>query len=315
MQSIPQTHLIDQAPFQFSPTIGLAVAVMVGFLVFAVALDLTWAQFRRVLTRPKAPAIGLVAQYLMLPAVAFVVGLWTAATPSVALGLLLVACCPAGALSNYLTGVARGDVATSVSMTAVSTLFSVLVTPLLFGFWASMNPDTRAILQQIAIDPARLVMTLMIMLVIPIAAGMALRARRPASAERIRRPARRLAGVVFAVVVAMLLLGNRHVLVPFTEVALPPVLIAFAIAAALGWGLARGSGLAAAERRAVTLEVAFQNVALAVGMAVTFFPALAGAAITSILWGVTHLTLGFALAAAWQRVPLQAPQRVGTARA
>ena len=58
---------IDQAQFNFSPTLGLAVAVMVGFLVFAVALDLTWAQFQRVLRKPKAPLIGLVAQYLILP--------------------------------------------------------------------------------------------------------------------------------------------------------------------------------------------------------------------------------------------------------
>ena len=95
---------IDQAQFNFSPAAGLAVAVMVGFLVFAVALDLTWDQFQRVLTRPKAPLIGLVAQYLILPSVAFGISLMMADTPSIALGLLLVTCCPAGALSNYLTG-------------------------------------------------------------------------------------------------------------------------------------------------------------------------------------------------------------------
>ena len=76
---------IDQAPFNFSPNIGLAVAVMVGFLVFAVALDLTWDRFRRVLKAPKAPGIGLVAQYLILPGVAFGIGLLMADTPSIAL--------------------------------------------------------------------------------------------------------------------------------------------------------------------------------------------------------------------------------------
>ena len=72
----------------------------------------------------------------------------------------------------------------------------------------------------------------------------------------------------------------------------------------LGFSLARVSGLMAADRRAVTLEVAFQNVALAIGRAVAFFPGLAGVAITSILWGVVHLTLGFALAAVWMRMPI-----------
>jgi BASS family bile acid:Na+ symporter len=109
---------------------------------------------------------------------------------------------------------------------------------------------------------------------------------------------------VFAIVVAILLLANVQVLGTFAKAALPPVLLTFAVAVAMGWGLARVSGLVAADRRAVTLEVAFQNVALAIGMAVVFFPALAGVAITSILWGVVHLTLGFAIAAMWMRVPI-----------
>jgi BASS family bile acid:Na+ symporter len=254
--------------------------------------------------KPKAPGIGLLAQYLVLPAVAFGIGLLMADTPSIALGLLLVACCPAGALSNYLTGVARGSVATSVSMTAISTLTSVVATPLLFAFWASLNPATSAVLQQISIDPKRVVMVLVIMLIAPITAGMFIRARHPGTADRIRLWVRRIAGIVFAVVVAILLLGNVKVLGNFAASALPPVLVTFAVAVALGWGLARVSGLLAADRRAVALEVAFQNVALAIGLAVAFFPGLAGVAITSILWGVVHLTLGFAIAAMWMRMPL-----------
>lgn len=293
---------IDQAQFNFSPTAGLAVAVMVGFLVFAVALDLTWEQFRRVLKKPKAPGIGLVAQYVILPAVAFGIGLLLAATPSIALGLLLVTCCPAGALSNYLTGVARGNVATSVSMTAISTLFSIILTPLLFGFWASMNPDTAALLQQIRIDPRRIITVLLIMLIVPVTAGMFIRARRPDTADRIRLWTRRIAGGVFAIVVAILILGNIDVLGNFAREALPPVLVTFAIAVALGWGLARVSGLMAPDRRAVTIEVAFQNVALAIGMAVAFFQSLAGVAITAILWGVVHLSFGFVLVAAFMRM-------------
>jgi BASS family bile acid:Na+ symporter len=232
---------IDQASFNFSPSVGLAVGVMVGFLVFAVALDLTWEQFRRVLRRPKAPLIGLVAQYLILPIIAFGVGLMTVDTPSIALGLLLVTCCPAGALSNYLTGVARGSVATSVSMTAISTLFSIAVTPLLFAFWAAMNPATAAVLQKIEIDPKRVIVMLLIMLVVPVTIGMLIRAKKPEMADKIPLWSRRIAGMVFAVVVAVLLLGNIKVLGTFASAALPPVLLTFTVAVALGWGLARAS--------------------------------------------------------------------------
>jgi bile acid:Na+ symporter, BASS family len=266
---------------------------------------LTWEQLRRVVRSPKAPGIGLFAQFGILPAVAFGAGMYLTDVPSVALGLLLVTCCPGGALSNYLTGVARGDVATSISMTTVSTLFSMVLTPLLFALWASMNPSTRAALADIQMNQKQVVMTLLTMLIVPVTAGMLLRARRPDIADRIRLWTRRIAGLVFAVVVVMIIGGNIKSLALVAEVALLPVLLTFALAIAFGWGLARLSGLVAADRRAGAIEVAFQNVALAIGLGIAFFPALAGVAAVSILWGVVHLVFGSGLAITWNRVALR----------
>jgi bile acid:Na+ symporter, BASS family len=295
---------IDQAPFSFSPAAGIALAIMVGLLVFAVSLDLKWEQFRRVLEDPRAPVIGLVGQFLLLPAVAFLIGRVMIETPSVALGLLLVTCCPGGALSNYLTSVAKGNVAVSISMTATSTITCALVTPLIFGFWASVNPMTAGLLHQIRIDPARVAAVLMIMLVIPVTLGMLLCARRPHVAKSVRPWVRRVAMVIFATVVAVVLGSNAKLLIGFAGVALLPVLLTFAVAVTLGWILARQARLGTAERRAVTLEVAMQNVALAIGTAVAFFPSFAGVAVTAALWGVVHLTCGSALAALWGARPL-----------
>jgi BASS family bile acid:Na+ symporter len=148
-------------------------------------------------------------------------------------------------------------------------------------------------------------MTLLIMLIVPVTAGMLLRAKRPDIADRIRLWTRRIAGLVFAVVVVMIIGGNIKSLALVAEVALLPVLLTFALAIAFGWGLARLSGLVAADRRAVAIEVAFQNVALAIGMGIAFFPALAGVAAVSILWGVVHLVFGSGLAITWNRVALR----------
>lgn len=294
-------HGIDQAGFNLSPTAGVAVAFMVGFLVFAVALDLKWEQFRPILRSPKAPVIGLVGQFVILPAVAFLVGLTVVDRPSVALGLLLVASCPGGALSNYFTAVAKGNVATSISMTAASTIFCVLVTPLVFGFWGSLNPATAALLHGIDIDAKRVVMVLMIMVIIPVTLGMRICAKRPTLAANMRTWVRRVSMMVFATVVAAVLGMNVTLLLSYAAEALVPVLLTFTLAAGLGWVLARFAGLGRAERRAVTLEVAMQNVGLALGTAVAFFPSVAGVAVTGALWGVVHITRGFALAIGWAR--------------
>jgi bile acid:Na+ symporter, BASS family len=306
-RTLALVEAIDQANFHFSPGAGVAVSVMVGFLVFAVALDLRREDLGRVLRSPAAPGIGLFAQFIVLPAMAFGVGMLLAVTPSVAIGLVLVACCPGGALSNYLTGVARGDVATSISMTAVSTMTSVVVTPLLFAFWTSLNPAAASALRAIAIDPRRLFAMLMIMLIVPVSAGMLLRAKRPAMAHAIRGRVRRIATVVFAAMVTMVLGSNLELLVGHALPALAPVVLTFGLAGALGWALARAMGRRADERRAVVFEVCMQNVALAIAMAVAFFPALAGVAMTAALWGVVHLSCGIALAAFWHRVPLERP--------
>ena len=293
---------IDQIPFNFDPRIGMMVGVMVGFLVFAVSLDLTREKLLRVFKRPKAPTIGLVAQFGILPAIAFLVGLYLTEAPSIALGLLLVTCCPGGALSNYLTGVAKGDVATSISMTTVSTLFSIILTPVLFAFWASLNSSTLAVIQNIRMDPQRVIMTLLIMLVIPVTAGMLLRAKRPDTANRIRKAVRLIAGIVFAVIVSIIIGSNFKSLALLAHTALFPVVLTFVVAVGLGWGIGSLAGLMAAERRAVAIEVAFQNVALAIGLGIAFFPSLAGIAAVSILWGIVHLTLGTGLALIWSRI-------------
>lgn len=291
---------IDRVEFQISQATGLALAVMVGFLVFAVALDLKAAHFRHVLARPLAPGVGLVAQLVMLPAVAFGVGALLADTPSVAIGLLLVTCCPGGALSNYLTGVAGGDVATSISMTAVSTLVSIVATPLLFGLWVSARTDTAAVVEAIDVDPRRIVLVLLVMLVAPVCAGMMIRARRPRFADATRVWVRRTAMLVFATVVTVVVGSNLRLILDHGGVALLPVVTTFLLAAGLGWTLARAARLQAPTRRAVVFEVAMQNVALAIAMAVAFFPTLAGVAVTSALWGVVHIVLGFPLAWAWR---------------
>jgi bile acid:Na+ symporter, BASS family len=296
-------HAIDQLEFQFSRGLGLAVAVMVGFLVFSVALDLTREQFRRVLRRPVAPGIGLIAQFLILPAVAYGVGRVMAETPSIAIGLILVTCCPGGALSNYLTGVARGDVATSIGMTAVSTLTAVVMTPALFALWVSLNPSTAPALESIAMDPKRLVVMLLLMLVVPVTLGVWMREQRPHLADRIRTHVGRAAMVAFAAMVVLVLGSNLRLIVDHSAVALPPVLVTFVSASALGWVLARVARLVPRERRAVVFEVALQNVALAIGLSIAFFPELAGVAITCALWGVVHVVLGCALALVLRRLP------------
>lgn len=294
---------IDQAAFEFDPKFGIVLGVLVAIMVFAVSLDLRWDQFRRVFRSPKAPLIGLVAQLVVLPAVAFAIGRYLVDTPSVALGLLLVASCPGGSVSNYMTSLARGDVATSVTITAVITVTCIATTPLLFAALASANPATLALLKEIGINPGELAAMFVITVALPIAGGMLLAARRPALAARIRVWARRVSMVLFVLVVVTGTLLNVKLMLEYAGEALVPVTLACATALVVGWGLSRLLGLKAADRRAVTIEAGGQQAGLAIGLAVAFFPSLTGVAVTGAIWGAVQILLIVPLVAAWSRMP------------
>lgn len=299
-------HPIDQTQLQLNPAAAMVLSLVVGFLVFGVALDLRGDDFRRVLRAPRAPLVGLVAQFGVLPAVGFLVAVALAQTPSVALGLILVASCPGGSLSNYFTAVARGDVALSVSMTAVSTIGSLVLTPLVFSFWASQHPDAATLLRAIPIDPGRVVGMVLVMVGIPVVLGMSVEAWLPRVAARIRGAVRTASLVAFAGMVIMIAGANAKAVVSHPGVVLVPVLVAFTASVAAGWLLGRVAGLDPRARRAVAIEVGLQNVGLGMGIGVAMFPTLGGVATIPAVWGLVHLAGGAALSAAWRRVPVPA---------
>ena len=297
-------HEIDQAQFAFNEKAALVVAIMVAFLVFAISLDLTTQHFRDVAKKPKATIVGLIGQLLFLPAVAWAIGRYMVDTPSVAMGLLLVACCPSGALSNYLTSVAKGDVALSVTISAFTTVLSIPLTPIFFSFWASQNPAIKELIKKFHIEPKQVVVGLVIMLAVPVGAGMLVRAKRPALADKWRVWVRRAAILVFSVMVVMVLGSNMKILAKFAGESLLPVALAFAGSMLVGWAFAWIARVGAADRRAITFEIGLQNVAMALAISIALFPGLTGAAVACAMWGAVHVVGGLALAAAWSRIPV-----------
>ncbi len=151
-------------------------------------------------------------------------------------------------------------------------------------------------------NPLQVILTLMIMLILPVTGGMLLRAKRPNTVIHIRKAVRLSAGIIFAGIIAMIIGSNIKSLILLAQTALLPVIFTFTIALGLGWSLGKLTGLLAADRRALTIEVAFQNVALAIGLGIAFFPSLAGIVAVSILWGIVHLTLGTGIAFVWSQI-------------
>lgn len=270
--------------------------------MFGIALDLRPADFRRVVGAPRSAVVGLTGQLVLLPALTFGLVVLLEPPPSMALGMMLVAACPGGNVSNFFTHLAGGSTALSVSLSAISTTASMVTTPVLLGFWAGLHPPTARLLREVAVDPLDLLATVAILLGVPIVAGMTVAARHPKLALRLRGPLRILSLLFLAGFVVVALVANFQPFLDHIRKIAGLVLLHNGLAFALGFLAAFAAGLPARDRRAVTLEVGIQNSGLGLVLIFAFFGGLGGMALVAAWWGVWHLLAGFAVAAAWSRI-------------
>ena len=295
---------IDAVRLNFSPATLHLLNAILGIVMFGVALDLKAEDFRRVLDRPRPVLIGLAGHYVVFPAVTFLLVLAIKPPPSVALGMMLVASCPAGNISNFLVHLAKGNTALSVSISSTSTVLAVVATPLVLRFWGSMYPPTRASLRAVAVDPVEMFVTIFLLLGLPLAAGMFVQRRWPGFADRVRTPMKRLSIGIFVAFLVLALAANWQYFVKYVGRVVVAVVLHNAIALTTGYWTAAGFGLPVRDRRAVSFEVGIQNSGLGLILVFTFFGGLGGAAIVAAWWGIWHVVAGLSLATYWSRRPL-----------
>ncbi|THH35143.1 bile acid:sodium symporter family protein [Aliishimia ponticola] len=292
---------IDAAQLNFSPASLHVLNAILGIVMFSVAIDLRLSDFRALLRRPKPIFVGAAAQFLVLPALTFLLVMALRPSPSIALGLILVASCPGGNVSNFFTHRAGGNTALSVSLTALATVAALLMTPINIALWGSLYAPTRALLTQTRIDPVSVAITVGVMLLVPLAAGIALNHYRPAVTACLRRPLKWLSMGIFAAFILMSLRANWAYFLEFVGVIAGLVVLHNALAFAGGFATATLARLPAFDRRAVTIETGIQNSGLGLVLIFAFFGGMGGMAIVAAFWGIWHIIAGFAISTVFSR--------------
>ncbi|MBN8431941.1 bile acid:sodium symporter family protein [Microbulbifer salipaludis] len=282
-----------------SPAALVALNAVLAFMMFGVSLGLRKADFARVFRRPVAPLTGLVAQFLLLPAITCLATWALNISPGLALGMILVSCCPGGTFSNVMTWIGRANVATSVSMTAVSSVAAVVMTPFNFALYGSLNPHTREALQAIALPAENMVMMVVLVLALPMALGMIAGARWPRFAARSEPFFRAASLLVFLLFVVISFSKHWHTALQIAGAVLVLVVAHNAIAFLIGDLASRAARLPQGDRRAVTMEVGIQNSGLALAILFTFYPEAGEMLVIAGFWGVWHLISGLCLAGCW----------------
>jgi BASS family bile acid:Na+ symporter len=306
-------HPVDQLQFHFDAGAVRSLGVALACVVFGASLDLRVADLRRVALSPKGPLIGLFAQFVLLPALASLAIWLLRPAPSIGLGLLLVAACPGGATSNFFTMLARGNVALSVTLSAVSTLTAIGMTPLNFVFWGGTNPVTAQLLRQIQVEPLEILRAGVITLILPTLAAMAVRRWRPRLADRLLTPVRVCGTVLMVGFIAAGLLQNlEHAGYLWDAFAI--VLLVNGAGLAAGYALSRAAGLPPYDAKAVSIETGIQNVGFGLVLVFQFFGGLGGMALVIGGWGIWHSVTALALALLWGRAARQPGRELALSR-
>ena len=283
-------------------TTGVIVLNLISACVmFGVALPLKVEDFTRIIKKPKAPVVGMVAQFMLLPGLSTLAAYLLNVPGEYAAGMILIACCPGGSISNLVTYLARGNVAVSVSMSAASSVMAIFMTPLNFAFYGSLLPQTRDMIQSIALDASNILFLIITILAIPMMAGMYIGNRFPQFVANAEKPFRILTFTVLLVVVLGILSQNLEALKLFGFMLATILVGQNAMAMLVGYLSARMTGLPVADRRAITFEVGIQNSVLGVAIIVTFYPDMFGMLQIVGMWGMWHLISGLTLAHIWSR--------------
>lgn len=269
---------------QIRPT---TINYLLGVVMFGMGLTLNLHDFRIVFSRPKDVITGCLAQFTVMPLLAYALAKAFSLDEALALGVVLVGCCPGGTASNVITYLAKGDLALSVGMTGVSTLLAPLLTPLLT--WALAG-------KSIHVDVASMFLSILWVVILPIVAGLIVKWLWPKFTERATDYLPAFSSVAIAFIVAIIIAANADKLLAGGLVIVVVVMLHNVCGLGLGYLTGRLLGLSEAKQRAISVEVGMQNSGLASSLATIHFAAYPLATIPGAVFSVWHNLSGAAVA-------------------
>lgn len=292
---------LDNLKINFDQNGLWVLNIALAVVMFGVALNITTDDFKVLLKKPKWLLSGIISQFLVLPLCTYLLILIIKPQPSIALGMMMVAACPGGNISNFMTHLAKGNTALSVSLTAFATLFAIIFTPLNFQFYGNLYAPTADLLKQVSLKPFDVLKVVVLILGIPLVLGMLCRRKFPEFSQRASKVLKPLSIVVFIAIVAIAFSNNLDVFNNNVQEVLVIGILHNAMALVLGLSIAFIFVLNLRERKTITIETGIQNSGLGLLLIFTFFNGLGGMALIAAFWGIWHIISGLVVASIWSR--------------
>ena len=298
---------LDWIRLNFSNGSLMFMYITIAFIMFGVALGIKLSGFKELAKNLKLLLIGWTSQFILLPAMTFILVLIIQPTPSVAMGMILVAACPGGNISNFISSLSKGNMPLSISLTAIATIMAIFMTPFNFWLWGSLYSKASDLLIPFSIDIWEMLKTVFILVGVPMVLGIWFAQKFPDLTQKIMKPIKILSIIIFIGYIFAALSANINYFFMYIHLIFLIVLVHNFLAFFTGYSFSTLLKLSDQNRRTITVEMGIQNSGL--GLVLIFNPllfnGLGGMAFIAAWWGIWHIIAGLALGFFWARKPLK----------
>jgi BASS family bile acid:Na+ symporter len=292
---------IDSIKINFDSNGLWILNIAIAIIMFGVALAITVDDFKRLFKNPKIVFVGVLSQFILLPAATFLAIIIIEPHPSFALGMMMIAACPGGNVSNFFSKMAGGNAALSVSLTAFATLICILMTPFNLQFWGSMYEPTNIILKTVELNWIDLLKLVSLILGVPLISGMLIKKYHSKMAIKIEKILKPLSMIVFIILIFVAFSQNLDIFTIYIHHVIYLVIFHNIFAFILGFYTAKSFGLNKKDCKTISMETGIQNGGLGLLLIFGFFDGLGGMALLAAFWGIWDVFSGMTLATFWGR--------------
>lgn len=304
---------LDPIRINFSESGNVILNLVLAFIMFGIALGMRTKHFKALLKSPKPVIIGIFLQFIVLPTITFLLVILfnRVITPTVAMGMILVAACPGGNISNFMSSLSKANTELSVTITAFSTMLAIFMTPFNFGLWGGLyahfiNKHAGSILQPLTIEYSQMFETVLIIIGIPIVAGLLFSRFFPRPSIRIKKILQYVSILFFITLVIIMFSNNWQLFIKHIKYIFLIVLVHNFVAFLSGYSIATLFRQPHKNRRTLTIETGIQNSGLGLVLLLnpSIFPpdlAIGGMLFVTAWWGIWHIISGLSLSFYWSR--------------
>lgn len=282
---------LSSVQIDFSEDRLLALNIAMAFIMFGVALSIESKNFKEVKSNPKSVITGVVTQFILLPFFTFVFVYFTKPMEGLALGLILVAACPGGNVSNFFSNLSRGNVALSITLTAIATILAIFLTPINFEFWSNLYLGER-VGKGITLETWKMLKTIFTILGAPLLLGLLFRYKFSKLARKIAEPIKLFSFILLVTIIGIAFIQNIEIFKKYYHYIIYLVFFHNAIALGSAYLISKMVGNNEQDSRTISIETGIQNSGLGLVIIFSVFQGNGGMAIIMAWWGIWHIVGG-----------------------